>query len=79
MNNQKLLENIYYAARHHKELNQLLMNDLLRDDLERFRSRGMFDAYSFIVQMMVHNTTIGCVDYKEVFNMDETFPRYLKQ
>ena len=79
MNNQKLLENIYYAARHHKELNQLLMNDLLCDDLERFRSRGMFDAYSFIVQMMEHNTTIGSVDYKEVFNMDETFPRYLKQ
>ena len=79
MNNQKLLENIYYAARHHKELNQLLMNDLHCDDLERLRSRGMFDAYSFIVQMMEHNTTIGSVDYKEVFNMDETFPRYLKQ
>lgn len=79
MNNQKLLENIYYAARHHKELNQLLMNDLHCDDLERFRSRGMFDAYSFIVQMMEHNTTIGSVDYKEVFNMDETLPRYLKQ
>lgn len=79
MNNQKLLENIYYAARNHKELNQLLMNDLHRDDLERFRSRGMFDAYSFIVQMIVHNDTIGSVDYKEVFNMDETFPRYLKQ
>lgn len=79
MSNQKLLENIYYVARHHKELNQLLMNDINRDDLERFRSRGMFDAYSYIVQMMEHNTTIGSVDYKEVFNMDETFPRYLKQ
>lgn len=79
MNNQKLLENIYYAARHHKELNQFLMNDLLRDDYQRFRSRGMFDAYSYVVQMMEHNTTIGSVDYKEVFKMDDTFPRYLKQ
>ena len=78
MNNQKLLENIYYAARHHKELNQLLMNDLLRDDLERERSKGLYDAYSYIVQMLVHNDTIGTVDYKKVYKMDETFPRYLK-
>lgn len=76
MNNKKLLENIYYAARHHKELNQLLMTDLQRDDLERFRCRGMFDAYSYIVQMIEHSTTIGSVDYKEVFKMDDTFPRY---
>lgn len=79
MKNQKLLENIYYAALNHKNLNQLLMNDLHRDDLERFKSRGMFDAYSFIVQMIVHNDTIGSVDYKKVFDMEETFPKYLKK
>lgn len=79
MNNQKLLENIYYAALSHRDLHQGLMNDLLRGDLERERSKGLYDAYSYIVQMIVHNDTIGIVDYKEVYKMDETFPKYLKQ
>jgi hypothetical protein len=79
MNNQKLLENIYYAALNHRDLHQRLMNDLHRDDLERERSRGLYDAYSYIVQMIIHNDTIGTVDYKKVYKMEETFPRYLKQ
>ena len=73
-NYKKLLTNIYFLAKHHKELNGLLMNDLMRDDLERRHSRGLFDAYAYIVQMVEHSQSIGTVNYKKVFKMEGKLP-----
>ncbi len=69
----KLLKNIYYAAKYHKDENNLMMNDLLRDDVERAKCRGAFDAYAFIV-LMIENEGVGNADYKKVFKMEDTFP-----
>lgn len=73
-NYKKLLENIYFAALHHKELNGHLMRDLMRDDYERRVSRAHYDAYAYIVQMVVHSATIGKTDYKKVFKMEDKLP-----
>ena len=35
--------------KHLRDLNHLLMNDLLRDDHEREKARGAFDAYSCLL------------------------------
>jgi hypothetical protein len=35
--------------RHLRDVNHLLMNDLLRDDREREKARGAFDAYSCLL------------------------------
>jgi hypothetical protein len=35
--------------KHLRDLNMLLMNDLLRDDREREKARGAFDAYSCLL------------------------------
>lgn len=78
MKYKKLLENIYFAAYHHKELNWLLKNDLLRDDLERKKAEGSFNAYSFIVQMIEHHDTIGQTDYKKVFKMKNPKPYFMR-
>lgn len=77
MKPKKLLENIYYAAKHHQERSGMIKDDLLRDDLERCKARGSYDAYAHIVQMITHNDTIGIADYKKVFKMEETFPKKL--
>lgn len=35
--------------KHMQDLNMLIMNDLLRDKLEREKARGAFDAYSCLL------------------------------
>jgi hypothetical protein len=35
--------------KHMRDLNMLLMNDLLRDDCEREKARGAFDAYDCLL------------------------------
>lgn len=74
----KLLKNVYFAALNHKNSAWLRMNDLLRDDLDRKYNKGLFDAYSYIVQMIDYHDTIGIVDYKKIFNMEEKFPEQPK-
>ena len=71
---EKLLTNIYFAAKHHKELNLLLKNDLMAEDWMRQKALGSYDAYAYIEQMVVHSDTIGCADYKKVFKMDGNLP-----
>ena len=73
-NYKKLLTNIYYASKYFKESNNLMMNDLMRDDIERKHSKGQFDAYSYIVQMIEYSDTIGSVDYKKTFKMNCNLP-----
>jgi hypothetical protein len=71
MTHKKLLQNIYKASKHHRDLNMFLANNLLRDDLERKHAKGCQDAYEFIIQMIVHWDTIGSVDYAKVFKTEE--------
>ena len=73
-NYKKLLTNIYFLAKHHRDLNQSLMNDLSRDDLLRSNSTGCFDAYDYIVQMCERSDLIGKVDYKKVHKMKGKLP-----
>lgn len=77
MTYKKLLSNIYYKAVYHRDLHSHIMNDLLRDDLERKKSLGYFDAYSAIIQMIDYYDTIGSVDYKKVYKMKEELPYFL--
>jgi hypothetical protein len=74
MTHKKLLENIYFAALHHKNEALFRANDLLRDDLERAKDKGLYDAYSFIVLMVQHSDRVGIADYKKIFKMTEKFP-----
>jgi hypothetical protein len=74
MTKKKLLENIYFAALHLKNLNNSLANDLLRDDIERARAKGAREAYAYIVLMILHSQSIGSADYKKVFDMKENCP-----
>ena len=59
---------------HHMKLNESLMDNLMRDDVQRARDGGLFDAYAYVVQMIRHNETIGKVDYKKAHKMKEGFP-----
>lgn len=77
MTHKKLLKNIYYAAKHHQELNDGLRNDLLRSEILRAKNEGLHDAYAHIVQMVIYSDRIGIADYKKVFKMEETFPKKL--
>ncbi len=43
--------------KHLRDLNMLIMNDLLRDDLERAKARGAFDAYDCLLGD-IHRGTI---------------------
>ena len=43
--------------KHLRDLNMLIMNDLLRDDLERSKARGAFDAYDCLLGD-IHRGTI---------------------
>ena len=73
-NYKKLLENIYYMALHHRDLNERLSNDLSRDDIQRACDRSCYEAYAHVVQMVTHSDTIGSVDYKKVHKMEQPFP-----
>jgi len=77
MTYKKLLQNIYYTALHHEELNRMLENDLLRGDYIREKAKGSADAYAYIKQMITHYDTIGNTDYKKVFDMPEPLPYFL--
>jgi hypothetical protein len=43
--------------KHLRDLNHMIMNDLLRDDVERAKARGAFDAYSCLLGD-IHRGTI---------------------
>ncbi len=43
--------------KHLRDLNMLIMNDLLRDDFERAKARGAFDAYDCLLGD-IHRGTI---------------------
>ena len=73
-NYKKLLENIYFAARHHKELNDGLARNLQRDERQRAIDNARYEAYAYIVQMVNHSDTIGKVDYKKVHKMKGELP-----
>jgi hypothetical protein len=47
--------------RHLRDLNHLLMNDLLRDDREREKARGAFNAYD----CLLGNITSGTIFMKK--------------
>ena len=79
MTYKKLLENIYYMAYHHKELHNGIMNDLLLEDWHRSKSRGSYDAYAAIVQMIEHYDTMGKTEYKKVFKMKNELPYFLNK
>ena len=71
----RLVENIYFMALHHSELNERLANDLSRSTELRAAAKGRSDAYSYVVQMCRHNETIGKTDYRKIHKMTETFPK----
>lgn len=79
MTYKKLLQNIYYMAYHHKESNNLRMNDLLRDDVDRAKCKGSYDSYAVIVQMIEMYDTIGKCDYKKTFKMKNSLPYFLNK
>lgn len=66
-------------ATHHKDLHHGIMNDLLAEDWVRNKSRGSYDAYAAIVQMIDSYDTIGATDYKKVFKMKEELPYFLNK
>ena len=69
MTNKKLLNNIYYTALYHKELNEGLKIDIMRDEYDRRYSEGLYEAYAHVVQMVEHPDDIGIVDYKNIHKM----------
>lgn len=71
---EKLLENIYYMALHHAKLNESLKNDLTRDDTQRAKDEGYYNAYSYVVLMIQKSESLGKTDYKKVYKMTENFP-----
>jgi hypothetical protein len=71
---ERLLKNVYFMALHHAKLNESLMNDLSRDDVQRAKDTGYYSAYSYVVQMIQNSETIGKTDYKKVYKMPENFP-----
>lgn len=73
-NYRKLLTNIYFLSKYHKDLNFFIMNDLMRDDREREYARGLFEAYSAIVQMVEQNDSIGRTSYQRIHKMEGTLP-----
>jgi hypothetical protein len=56
-------------ALRHKELNEGLKNDIMRDEYYRRYSEGLCDACAYVVQMFDHSDTIGITDYKNIFKM----------
>ena len=73
-NYKKLLTNIYFLAKHHRDLNERLMNDLSRDDELRAKELGSFNAYGYIVQMVNHSDSLGQTDYKKIHKMVGELP-----
>jgi hypothetical protein len=71
---ERLLKNIYFMALHHAKLNESLMNDLSRDDNERAKDEGHYNAYSYVVQMVRYSESIGSTDYKKIHKISENFP-----
>lgn len=70
---EQLLENIYYMCVHSMGMHLMMKNDLSRDNVERARSDGYYEAYAYVKQMM-ENPHIGMADYKTVFDMKEPSP-----
>jgi hypothetical protein len=67
ISDKQLLKNIYEMAKHHRNLNESLMNDLSRDDFFRQKDRGSYDAYQYVVDMIEKRDIFGSLDYKKIF------------
>lgn len=61
-------------ALHHAKLNESLMNNLMRDDVQRAKDEAYNSAYSYVVQMITNSETLGKTDYKKIHKMSENFP-----
>lgn len=69
---------IYKAADYLGKKAEVRANDLSRDTTLRSKDRGLADAYANIKQMILHDTSIGLVDYWVSNKVIRELPNNLK-